>query len=85
MSKVTKTLHVTGMSCNSCVNHVEKAIGKLGGIEQVTTDLDGEEVTVAYQQDATSLADIEAAVRDAGYEVEPSKETSGSSCCGCCG
>jgi hypothetical protein len=30
------------------------------------------------------MAEIEAAVRHAGYEVEPSKQESRSNCCGCC-
>ena len=76
MSQVITTLHVTGMSCNSCVNHVKKALSAVGGVEQITIDLESEQVTVAYQKDETILADIEKTVEDAGYEVVGQVESS---------
>ncbi|MHC9000461.1 heavy-metal-associated domain-containing protein [Enterococcus bulliens] len=32
-------LHVTGMSCQNCVKHVEQAIQSLPGIKKATVDL----------------------------------------------
>lgn len=88
MSQVTRTLHVTGMGCNSCVNHVKQALGELRGIEKAGVDLDREQVTVAYRSDMTSISDIAAIVRRAGYEVvgqvEPLNEKPRTACCGCC-
>ena len=89
MNRITKTLQVTGMSCNSCVRHVEETLGELRGVEGTGVDLDREMVRVAYRPNATSIATIEEALLRAGYEVvgevEPPKERTRRTCCGCCG
>lgn len=89
MSQTTKTLHIEGMSCQSCVSHVENALRAVDGVEQASVDLAQKQVTVGYAPHVTSLSSIEEAVRRAGYEVvgevEPSKEKARTSCCGCCG
>lgn len=89
MSQATKTLHIEGMSCQSCVSHVEKALRAVDGMERASVDLPQKQVTIDYSPHVTSLTTLEEAVRRAGYEVvgvvEPSKERTGSTCCGCCG
>ena len=39
---------VTGMTCASCVNRVEKAIGKVAGVERAAVNLATERATVSY-------------------------------------
>ncbi|MGH2618724.1 MAG: cation transporter, partial [Thermomicrobiales bacterium] len=39
---------VTGMTCASCVNRVEKAIGKIPGVENVAVNLATERASVRY-------------------------------------
>ena len=39
---------VTGMTCASCVNRVEKAIGKVPGVERAAVNLATERATVSY-------------------------------------
>lgn len=89
MSQTTKTLHIEGMSCQSCVSHVEKALRAVDGVDRASVDLPQKQVTVGYSPHVTSLTTIEEAVRRAGYEVvgivEPSKKETRASCCGCCG
>ena len=60
---------VTGMTCASCVNRVEKAIGKVAGVERAAVNLATERATVSYDPRQTTVADIAAAVERAGYGV----------------
>ena len=42
------TLRVTGMTCASCSNAVEKALGALGGVEQASVSLSLEQAEVRF-------------------------------------
>jgi P-type Cu+ transporter len=66
---VDVTFPVTGMSCASCVNRVEKAIGKVAGVERAAVNLATERATVQYDPRQTTVADIGIAVERAGYGV----------------
>src|SRR5215203_7065290 len=63
------TFPVTGMTCASCVNRVEKAIGKVPGVERAAVNLATERATVSYDPRQTTVADIATAVERAGYGV----------------
>ncbi|MFN9186764.1 MAG: copper ion binding protein, partial [Betaproteobacteria bacterium] len=61
-------LPVRGMSCASCVAHVEKALAAVPGVAQVGVNLATEKAAVRLTQPvATAL--LTQAVDDAGYEV----------------
>ena len=60
---------VTGMTCASCVNRVEKAIGKVAGVEQAAVNLATERATITYDPNETTLSAIASAVERAGYGV----------------
>src|ERR687895_756167 len=60
---------VTGMTCASCVNRVEKAIGKVAGVERAAVNLATERATVGYDPGQTNVAAIAVAVERAGYAV----------------
>ena len=60
---------VTGMTCASCVNRVEKAIGKVAGVERAAVNLATERATVAYDPATTNVSEIAHAVERAGYGV----------------
>ncbi len=64
------TLNVQGMSCGHCVNAVEKSVGALAGVEQVTVNLADGLVDVAFDDAQVSLAQIKETIDDQGYEVE---------------
>jgi P-type Cu+ transporter len=66
---VDVTFPVTGMTCASCVNRVEKAIGKVPGVERAAVNLATERATVSYDPRQTTVADIATAVERAGYGV----------------
>ncbi|MBP1154661.1 MULTISPECIES: copper ion binding protein [unclassified Paenibacillus] len=61
------TLKVEGMSCNHCVNSIEKALKQLGAEGKV--DLGGKSVTVDYDESKLTLETIKEAIEDQGYDV----------------
>lgn len=78
---------VLGMSCASCVNRIEKALGAVPGVLEVNVNL-GTESAVVKLSDARALADVDAAVVQAGYESrhdELQLEIEGMSCGSCVG
>ncbi|MBQ7668920.1 MAG: heavy metal translocating P-type ATPase [Clostridia bacterium] len=72
--------YITGMTCTSCQSHVEKAVKKLSGIENVVVNLLANNMTVSYDENKISQKDIIKAVIDAGYgatcEIENKKRNS---------
>ena len=72
----TTTLDIEGMTCASCVNHVEQALNKVPGVIEANVNLATERATVTYVTESTGLADFKRAVREAGYRVveEPVEE-----------
>jgi Cu+-exporting ATPase len=60
---------IGGMTCASCVGRVERALKKVGGVQDATVNLATESARVAYTgDDAQMPARLRRAVRDAGYE-----------------
>ena len=55
------------MTCTACSSHVDKAVRKVCGVEQVNVNLLGNSMVVDYQPDQTTPEAIIAAVTDAGY------------------
>lgn len=66
---MNKTLKVKGMSCGHCVNAVESSVGQLHGVLSVKADLDKGEVAVAFDNNRTSLTEIQETIEEQGYEV----------------
>lgn len=62
-----ETYDVTGMTCSSCVRHVEKAAEKQPGVKKVTVNLLKNSMVVDYDENKLNQAEIEHAVSDAGY------------------
>ncbi|UCC13158.1 MAG: copper-translocating P-type ATPase [candidate division WOR-3 bacterium] len=57
------------MTCATCVKTIEKSIIRLDGALDVRVNLGKESALVEYDDNKLHLADIEKAVRDAGYDV----------------
>jgi Cu+-exporting ATPase len=66
------TLPVEGMTCASCVSRVEKAIGKVEGVKNVSVNLATEKVTLEFESGGTDLNEIAAKVEEAGYKIDTS-------------
>ncbi|MEO7910132.1 MAG: heavy metal translocating P-type ATPase, partial [Roseiflexaceae bacterium] len=60
---------VTGMTCASCVNRVEKALKKADGVVEASVNLATERATVTYAPGMTDFPSLQAAVEAAGYGV----------------
>ena len=58
---------VTGMTCSACSAHVEKAVSRVPGVDQVQVNLLQNSMVVEYEDEATDAAAIIHAVEDAGY------------------
>ncbi|MBI2953708.1 MAG: copper-translocating P-type ATPase [Chloroflexi bacterium] len=69
MANKTVTLPVQGMTCASCVAHVEKALGQLDGVHLARVNLAAGKASVEYDPARVGLSRMEQAVSDIGYEV----------------
>ena len=65
-----KKFDVSGMTCSSCVAHVEKAVSKLDGVKDVEVSLMTNSMNVVYDENAVSPDDIATAVSGAGYNTK---------------
>jgi Cu+-exporting ATPase len=75
MTELSCDIGIGGMTCASCVARVERAIGKLTDVKEVSVNLATESARVTWKtSDATAAnpqeqqARLRRAVRDAGYE-----------------
>ncbi|MGQ7393817.1 heavy metal translocating P-type ATPase [Streptococcus suis] len=66
---ITETYAIEGMTCASCAMTVEKALGKLAGMEEVAVNLATEKATMTYDKDRLDAAAILSAVEKAGYKA----------------
>ena len=62
-----QTFNVSGMTCSACSAHVEKAVGKVEGVSQVSVNLLGNSMQVTYDESAVTAETIMQAVAAAGY------------------
>ncbi len=88
MSITTKeiTMPISGMTCASCVSHVEKALNDIPGVEKATVNLATERATVQFANGEIGTDVLIEAVRNSGYDV-PSETLSlpigGMTCASC--
>lgn len=63
-------LQVDGMSCPSCVRHINDALCEITGVQKVDVELRKGLVTVTHDENTAPTSMIEA-LRDAGYDSRP--------------
>jgi len=61
-------IKVGGMTCANCVAAIEKVLGKLEGIAKVNVNIGSEKAYITYNPKITTIADMRAAIEDAGYQ-----------------
>lgn len=69
---------ISGMTCASCANAIEKAIKKLPGIEEASVNFATEKAKVVYDSTKTRISEIKDAISKAGYkalEIEAGEQT----------
>lgn len=62
-------LPISGMTCASCANAVQRSIGKLEGIQEVNVNYAAEKAMVRYDSSKTRISEIKNAVSKAGYKA----------------
>ncbi len=80
------SLSIGGMTCASCVSHVEAALKGVRGVKGVVVNLAIEKATVEYDPAQTSLAAMKKAVDEIGYEVilnAANLQVTGMTCASC--
>jgi Cu+-exporting ATPase len=65
----TVVLPVSGLSCASCVQTVERALSAAPGVVSASVNFAAEQATVTFIRGAATREQLAQAVRDAGYEV----------------
>jgi P-type Cu+ transporter len=60
---------VSGMTCASCVETIQRSLADLQGIDTANVNLATERATVSYDPQKVDIEKIKKAVQDAGYDV----------------
>lgn len=61
-------LDITGMSCPSCVRHIDDALRGLDGVDRVEVRMSDGKVPVRHDGRGATANHMIAALREAGYE-----------------
>ena len=62
-------LQVTGMTCASCVENIQKAVGELPGVAKVVVNLASGSARVEYAPEITPLSEIIRTIKELGYDA----------------
>ena len=74
MSIKKEKIKVYEMTCTSCENRVERAIKQLDGVMYVKASYSGQFAEVEFDNELCSLNKIKAAIKNAGYSTQSSKD-----------
>lgn len=69
---------IDGMTCSSCAMAIERGVGRLTGVENVSVNFATEKMTVKYIPSMVRISEIKQAVVKAGYqprEIDTSQQT----------
>ncbi len=69
------TLPISGMTCASCVSHVEGALRELPGTSNVVVNLGTNKANLSYDPQQVAVKDMQRAVENVGYAVATSEIT----------
>ncbi|PYI55104.1 heavy metal translocating P-type ATPase [Paenibacillus flagellatus] len=64
------TFRVTGMTCAACATRIEKALGRMDGIDGVTVNLAMERMAVAFYRDRIGVPQIGDKLAQLGYGLQ---------------
>ncbi|MCH7744558.1 MAG: copper-translocating P-type ATPase [Chloroflexi bacterium] len=69
------SIPIKGMTCASCVTHVQHALEEVSGVEEINVNLATEKAVITLGAKAVELDDLVFAIEDAGYGVGTEKAT----------
>ena len=67
----TTVIGIAGMTCASCVAHVERALARIPGVRAASVNLATGRATVRHPAGAISETEFRTAIEEAGYEAVP--------------
>ncbi len=70
----TENIALGGMTCAACAKRIEKAVGKLEGVNQATVNFATERLSVAYNEKQLSFNSIQDTIVKIGYQVIENKK-----------
>lgn len=62
---------ITGMTCSSCANRIERRVNKMEGVENANVNFALENISVVYDEGAVQPEDMMAVVKKLGFELLP--------------
>jgi Cu+-exporting ATPase len=62
-------LDISGMTCATCAARIEKAVGKIDGVEQINVNLAMQRASVALFPDKATIGQIESKIEQLGFSV----------------
>lgn len=60
---------VEGMKCVHCKNRVEDALKAIDGVKEAVASLEEKNVTVEFEANKVSEAELKGTIEDSGYEA----------------
>ena len=66
-------LDIEGISCQSCINRIEKKIGKLNGVDNITVNLATNKGIVSYNSEEIKLSEILDSINKLGFKGKNQK------------
>ncbi|MGH8057815.1 MAG: heavy-metal-associated domain-containing protein [Candidatus Entotheonellia bacterium] len=66
----TIELPIRGMTCGSCVATIERAVGRVPGVQAASVNLAAAEATITYDPAVAQVNHLIQAIEDAGYAVK---------------
>lgn len=67
---VKKNYQLGGVTCQVCVNKIERKVGKLEGVEETVVNLSNGKLTIEYDENLLNSEKIKEVVKKLGYEIE---------------
>lgn len=64
-----KIISVEGMSCDHCVQSIQKALTELAGVQCVSVSLEKKEVKVDFDKNQLGVEEIFLKITEAGFKV----------------
>ena len=82
----TRSIGITGMTCATCAETIERAVGSLEGVASANVNLASEKATFTFDPEKVDISDIEKAIKDSGYGLvsnEVNVKVKGMTCAAC--
>lgn len=67
---IKKNYQLGGVTCQVCVNKIERKVGKLEGVKEAVVNLSNGKLTIEYNENLLNSEKIKEVVKKLGYEIE---------------